>query len=196
MMMLCYAEHTVGILDCTFYPLHAAASRCYPDVIKVLIGLNRESVRIPDSSGRLPLALASMSPKTNMCELTDHYDKWGWKDGEPRRDCDESKINLLVREYPEAAAIPDPTGRLPLMHALLARIPAEEGLEALLRAAPHVVEMVDPITGLHPFMVAAVSSPADKPVVEDGIDDPRQLSITYFLLRSYPSIIPPLCFHS
>lgn len=136
-------------------------------------------IHMRDKQGRSPLAIAATSPVAN-------------------RSCDVStKIELLLREYPGAAKIPDSLGRLPLALAIESRIPWDEGTNALLRAEPQALLMRDPATGLYPFMLAAAEiSPKPNPQKRLSMMKGSKLSVAaselstiYNLLRADPGQI-------
>jgi hypothetical protein len=144
--------------------------------------LKRE-IQMRDEKGRSPLAIASTSPTAN-------------------RSCDVlTKIELLLREYPEAARIPDSRGRLPLSIAIESKIPWDEGIHALLQAEPHALLMRDPTTSLYPFMLAAAEtkSTSDFQILPSGKGGKQrkaasELTTIYSLLRADPGqIVFSLC---
>lgn len=87
-------------------------------------------------------------------------------------------VNLLLKEYPESAGLPDSQGRLPL------HIAAEKGfwdsLQALVVAVPRSLEVPCPKTGLYPFQLATVPSGSKCCCPSGSLE---AVSFTYSLLR-------------
>ena len=117
-------------------------------------------------------------------------------------------IAYLLKLYPRSVSLPDGNGRLPLHISLLKESPA---WKRVLELNPMNLEVRDPVTGLLPFMLAAVSKmplPLEKDITTDNttkMDEvPKELnsgqqqqaqmvendslSTTYHLLRRNPNL--------
>jgi len=66
----------------------------------------------------------------------------------------------LLQAYPQAAQIDDSTGRYPLHHAMASGNKSWHSLRPLFEAAPFVLQCVDPVTGLYPVFLLAMSAPS------------------------------------
>jgi hypothetical protein len=160
-----------------FRPLHAAAqSPCPPGVFPFLISVYRNELTVKDKDGRLPLHIAATDATANRS-----YDV-------------QSKISMLLTEYPEAARIADASGRLPIYIALENGIAWEEGIQDLFALEPKVIGNRDCVTSLYPFMLAAVGGGRRRPVATDAADTQEcqldhSLSTVYTLLREDPAIL-------
>ena len=98
-------------------------------------------------------------------------------------------IKLLLDAYPEAAREPNHRDdhRYPLHSAVSNRHTWDGGVECLFRAAPEVVMVLDPVTKLYPFQLAAV------PIRDSNVD----LNTVYMLLRSHPDVLTLMeCVHT
>ena len=72
-----------------------------------------------------------------------------------------SIIKYLLEQQPMAANIPNADGRLPLHIAIESGLDCEADLKPLLDVYPQGSSNIDPITKLHPFMLAAVYNTVD-----------------------------------
>lgn len=174
-----------------FLPLHTAA-RCpgcpvslFPLIVKVYF----DQLKQEDGEGRLPLAVACLDAANN------------------RSSGVSTKIQLLLQAFPGAAEIRDRQLRLPVHTALESGIVFDEGISELLSASPKCLQQYDPVTGLAPFLLAAVGSskrlqqhPAGCTLPsysnEGCSDEIRSLSTIYTLLRTEPSqLLRQRCFY-
>jgi len=68
-----------------------------------------------------------------------------------------SGIQILLDESMEVASYPhSKTGRIPLHYTILSGKSWFEGVHAILEACPNGIMKVDLVTGLYPFMLAAI----------------------------------------
>ena len=144
------------------------------EIVKLLLDQHPSSIRLRDSlSGSLPVHLALLhNPLAT--EAIEHF------------------LDL----YPIAVTMPDGNGRLPIHLALIERSPS---WRSILSLSPTKIETRDPITGLLPFQLAAMSK--SKPTVsleKDNIEDVaneaddegelESLSTCFTLLRMSPCL--------
>jgi len=103
----------------------------------------------------------------------------------------ESVLDVLCTTNPQAAAIMDRNGRLPLHHALLSGKTWTTGIKTLFDAHPEGLGRIDPRTGLLPFMTAAASGQKDQDVVGvNGTNKELEIFTTSFLLlQKRPEVI-------
>jgi hypothetical protein len=130
------------------------------EVIVLLLENNPNSIRLRDSlTGSLPLHLALQ--------------------------CNPHVVEMLIDLFPLSISMPDGSGRLPLHIALLQKSPSWEKILALYPAA---LESRDPMTGLLPFQLAAMSTNSNGIARDDleGGDD--SLSLCFQLLRKNPCL--------
>jgi ankyrin repeat protein len=160
-----------------FRPLHVTAQMsCPPGVFPFLISVYRSELTVKDEDGRLPLHIAATDATTNRS-----YDI-------------QSKISMMLAEYPEAVRIADASGRLPIYIALESGIAWEEGIQDLFALEPKVIGNRDCVTSLYPFMLGAVGAGRRRPVTSDAAEIPEcqfdhSLSTIYTLLRAEPTIM-------
>lgn len=116
-----------------------------------------------DNNGRLPLhycCIFSTSSKSDFCK----------------------RLEIIVNAFPAAAAISDTSSRVPLHYALINNQLDPKthirGLKVLLAAAPSSLHLVDPVTGLLPFMMASTNE-INFPCIE----------ISMWLLLKDPSLL-------
>jgi len=109
------------------------------DVLMHVINIHRHQLREADEDGCLPLAIAAAA--------TNHL--------APERA--RELIQLLIKEFPQAALVSDREGRFPLGHALASGKTLESGVEELWRAAPDLLGRRDGIEGLFPALHSASS---------------------------------------
>eukprot|EP00985_Skeletonema_marinoi_P028801 scaffold26042_cov80-Skeletonema_marinoi.AAC.1 len=103
------------------------------EVIGLLLENNPNSIRLRDSlTGSLPLHLA-LQCNPQVVEV----------------------IEKFIDIFPLSISMPDGNGRLPLHIALLQKSPS---WEKILRSYPAALECRDPVTGLLPFQLAAMST--------------------------------------
>jgi hypothetical protein len=103
-------------------------------------------------------------------------------------------IELFLDLYPRSVTMPDGDGRLPIHLAMIQKSPT---WNKVLSMSPIALETRDPVTGLLPFQLAAMSKPAPKDDMEGptGADQQDQdqdelesLSTCYRLLRMSPCL--------
>ena len=133
------------------------------EVIALLLENNPNSIRLRDSlTGSLPLHLA-LQCNPHVVEM----------------------VEKLIDLFPLSISMPDGSGRLPLHIALLQKSPS---WEKILTLYPAALESRDPMTGLLPFQVAAMSTNSNGIASDDleGGDD--SLSLCFQLLRKNPCL--------
>lgn len=138
-----------------------------------------------DATGRIPLhhAIMSYRPLSSFHHhRPDDYDRH-------RRNPHADVIHILLRESPETARIGDKDGVTPLVMALRRGVRWDEGLEALLLAAPMMLERrvtgEEEEWGLYPFMVAATIAGT-----KDGEgNEVVEMDAVYGLLRAFPELV-------
>jgi ankyrin repeat protein len=91
-------------------------------------------------------------------------------------DATESALTQLAKRYPKGAMTPDRQGRLPIHLAIESGKQYEQGIHALVQAAPQTLEQGDVKTGLPPFLLAATSPKAS-------------LTLVWELVRARPDLI-------
>ena len=131
------------------------------EVIGLLLENNPNSIRLRDSlTGSLPLHLA-LQCNPQVVEV----------------------IEKFIDIFPLSISMPDGNGRLPLHIALLQKSPS---WEKILRSYPAALECRDPVTGLLPFQLAAMSTNDE---TEDEIEENEDsLSLCFQLLRKNPCL--------
>ena len=141
-----------------------------------MIQVYKQQLQERDSNGQLALAIACESPTAN-------------------RSLDVlTKIQLLLREYPEAASMIDPKhGQYPLLIALASGILWNDGIESLIQASPMTLSIRDSSTKLFPFALAALpKAKKTKREIMDGdatVMECLELDTIYNTLRSDPSVL-------
>jgi len=134
------------------------------EVIALLLENNPNSIRLRDSlTGSLPLHLA-LQCNPQVVEM----------------------VEKLIDLFPLSISMPDGSGRLPLHIALLRKSPS---WEKILTLYPAALESRDPMTGLLPFQLAAMSTNNSNGIARDdleGGDD--SLSLCFQLLRKNPCL--------
>lgn len=157
-----------------FHPLHMAAAHASPPCLyPLMIQVYKEDLKVRDIHGRLALSIACENPLAN-------------------RSCDVlTKIQLLLREYPASARIPDPkSGQYPLFLALSSGVLWNDGVYSLIHAFPVALSFRDPKLGLYAFAVAALSKPR---IVQHESTGSRgmclELDTVYNTLRADPSVL-------
>ncbi|KAL7433769.1 hypothetical protein ACHAXM_003749 [Skeletonema potamos] len=132
------------------------------EVIELLLQNNPNSIRLRDSlTGSLPLHLA-LQCNPQVVEVIEKF------------------INI----FPLSISMPDGSGRLPLHIALLQKSPSWEKILCLYPAA---LECRDPVTGLLPFQLAAMST-SNIGTEDDSGGSEDSLSLCYLLLRKNPCL--------
>ena len=101
-------------------------------------------------------------------------------------------IELFLDLYPRSVTMPDGNGRLPIHLAIIQKSPT---WNKVLSMSPIALEARDPVTGLLPFQLAAMSNPAPKDDTEgptsadeQDMDELESLSTCYSLLRMSPCL--------
>jgi len=132
------------------------------EVIELLLRNNPNSIRLRDSlTGSLPLHLA-LQCNPQVVEVVEKF----------------------IDIFPLSISMPDGSGRLPLHIALLQKSPSWEKILCLYPAA---LECRDPVTGLLPFQLAAMST--SNIGTEDDIgSNEDSLSLCFQLLRKNPCL--------
>ena len=117
----------------------------------------------------------------------------------------------MLHLAPDTASIPTKSnakrnGQLPLHLALTSGKEWEEGVRALVRLHPDGVRKKDPLTGLYPFMLAAISynscidlkhsknascggTVCNMPRSQHAREDCEWVFTIYSLLREYPEVL-------
>eukprot|EP00934_Nitzschia_sp_Nitz4_P008976 Nitzschia sp. Nitz4//scaffold29_size155292//30663//33935//NITZ4_002642-RA/size155292-augustus-gene-0.220-mRNA-1//-1//CDS//3329546400//8966//frame0 len=140
-------------------PIHrvgASLVRMAPMVIDLALSLHSGDLLSPDSTGRLPLHWALETSDTVVA-------------------------SCFLEKEPKSAAVADNNGRLPL-HTALAQggVALYNVVHRLLRENPKSLYIEDPVTGLWPWLLAAVSSNVP-------------LDVCFSLLREDPAMVVPHC---
>uniref|UniRef100_A0A7S1BLW8 Uncharacterized protein n=1 Tax=Corethron hystrix TaxID=216773 RepID=A0A7S1BLW8_9STRA len=98
-----------------------------------------------------------------------------------------SPVELVLKEFPEAAKFRNNAGMFPLHLALSSGKTWKEGVQALVDAFPQALGYKDPITKLYPFMLAASAKNdidkarvefKDEFVTQSGDEDQKSMSIS------------------
>lgn len=159
-----------------FTPIHLAAAHPSPPCLfPLMIQVYKQQLQERDTNGQLALAIACESPTANRS-----FDVL-------------TKIQLLLREYPEAARMLDPKhGQYPLLIALASGILWNDGVESLIQACPMTLSIRDSSTGLFPFALAALPKTKTKREIMDGdsmVMECLELDTIYNTLRADPSVL-------
>lgn len=123
--------------------LHTAArSPCPPSLFPLALQVYRNELPLRDAHGRTPLAVACSDFIANRC-------------------CDVlTKIEMILADpqsHPTVRMVDD-QGRVPFHAALLAGVTWDEGLHKFFEIDSALISLTDPVSGLSPFMLAAVGS--------------------------------------
>jgi hypothetical protein len=161
-----------------FLPLHTATrcEMCPPLMYPLFLQVHKDETPKQDELGRTPLAVACLDPVGN------------------RSVGALSKVHLLLAAYPEAASVEDYFGRIPLHTALESGLRWEEGIDCLVSVSPQYLQLIDPVTRLPPFLLAATAS-RTSPRTNEGYEsricrnegETQYLSTVFSLLRADPS---------
>jgi hypothetical protein len=159
-----------------FTPIHLAAAHPSPPCLfPLMIQVYKQQLQERDSNGQLALAIACESPTANRS-----FDVL-------------TKIQLLLREYPEAASMIDPKHRqYPLLIALASGVLWNDGIESLIQASPMTLSIRDSSTGLFPFALAALPKTKTKQEIMDAestVMECLELDTIYNTLRADPSVL-------
>ncbi|CAB9501874.1 expressed unknown protein [Seminavis robusta] len=195
-------EDNVGMLYRVHGLVSLGALGCPIRVLEYICDKYPQQLRVRDESGQLPLHLA-VGPT--------QWSPSGIRKYKPR---EQAIIQLLLRQYPEAALVRlhsmwdyydketgkrredcsssdkgamDKEGRYPLHIALANRHTWKGGVQELFLAAPRVVAIKDPVTQLYPFQLAAI------PIRENLAVDAGTI---VELLRQRPDLIALCCAES
>jgi hypothetical protein len=141
-----------------FRPMHAAvAVDCPRRVVKIAAIVYRDQLLQKDENGMTPLLIASQAPIYKFHDIADDdsdlEDKledhlYGDDDkDEMAYDKDPSKslqsvIDILMEAEPSAASIDDPSGKLPLQHAIDTGKRRDQGVKALSEVDGNFVQQV------------------------------------------------------
>lgn len=74
----------------------------------------------------------------------------------PYRLKERDSIQALLEAAPQTASQRNAIGEFPLLCAIRNKIPCQNGLDLVVQADPTALEKPDPVTGLFPFLLAAV----------------------------------------
>ena len=139
------------------------------EIVKLVLEQYPASIRLRDSqSGSLPVHLA-LQHNPRATEAIDHF------------------LDL----YPRSVTMPDGNGRLPIHMALLKQSPTWRKIVSL---SPIALETRDPVTGLLPFQLAAMSTEEeaeDENEIDQESSDQQELdslSTCFSLLRMSPCL--------
>mmetsp|Transcript_34013 Transcript_34013/g.62568 ORF Transcript_34013/g.62568 Transcript_34013/m.62568 type:complete len:946 (-) Transcript_34013:363-3200(-) len=146
------------------------------EIVRLLLTQHPASIRLRDSlTGSLPVHLA-LQHNPHATEAITHF----------------------LELYPRSVTLPDGNGRLPLHTALLKESPV---WDTVLGLSPLTLETRDPVTGLLPFQLAAMSKTVEEKSkdCDDNITKEEQveqgkrsdldsLSTTFRLLRMNPNL--------
>lgn len=138
------------------------------ELIQLILQNSVEQIYTVDADGRLPLHIIAASRNSDKAKV-------------------KQVIFALVQLYPEAAAIPDFSGKLPLTLALESGKGWDEGVHVLLDAYPDAVFRCDLSLRMYPFMIATGN---DRISEEESSESRSQqtLDCTYRLLLRCPSL--------
>lgn len=160
-----------------FFFVHAAVSLgskgCPIEVLSHAIEKHPKEVLQRDQRGHLPLHIL--------------IQKISWSKHRRRRlkPKEKSFLTCLLKSHPGSARerIYDDHNRYPLHSALANGHTWSHGVANIFLAAPEVLMVRDPSTGLFPFQLAGV------PITEDTAFDMDNLETVYQLLRARPDVI-------
>lgn len=127
------------------------------NMFKLALKINPEWMLAADASGNLPLHLLV--------------------EKRPYRLKEKEAIVAAIEAAPQTAGIPNAGGDTALVLAIRNKIPWENGLDELLKAATAVVNRRDTVTGLFPFQLAA------------SVGGKVAIDTTYHLLCTKPDLI-------
>ena len=143
----------------------------------------------------VPISCDSLADKAN-AENIPSTDCFGGYKGESSSSLClnlESTLNIVCAIYPNAAAIMDRSGRLPLHLALRSGKTWNAEIQTLFDAHPEGLSRADPRTGLLPFMTAAVAEKDldnESMITNEGKNKEQDMFTTSFLLlRKKPEVI-------
>jgi len=168
MALLLQAAHygTVGPLDRPFRLLNAATSvRCPRDYFSQVLAEHEHQVGTPDEAGLYPLHYAVMNANPDSQSYTQFV------------------VEALLERYPDASAVPDRDGRLPLHIAVSDTLMTwhKSAVREIVFANPNALRRVDPGNGLVPFLASAVHATKSR----------LHLSTTFELLLAAPEMVQP-----
>ena len=159
--------------------LHTAAQcPCPPALFPLILRACRESLYKRDKNGRTPLAVACTDPIGN------------------RYSDVQSKIEFLLAEDEIGSLVwtADRNGRVPFFISLASGIYWDEGLRALFSMQTSLLSRRDPMSGLYPFMLAAIGAEKRRKALrtttwfeDDAGQDMQSLTTVYSLLRADPT---------
>jgi len=125
--------------------VHAAAGcdGCPPGVLHFAMKIEAGQCEEADEEGNLPLHVAAGAP----AYIRQNFEKtYG------------SRIEMLVKKYPEASRKKNVKGELCLHIALRSGKTWDSGIKKILKAEPRGIKIKDTATGLFPFMLAAIGN--------------------------------------
>lgn len=183
-----------------FYPLHAAAAiDCPRPVVKIATKQYPEQTSLYDTCKRTPLMIAAMVPIYKEHDLTDEgyaiedqihgddaYEDSIYATGSSEQQKKQpSVIQILLEANADASQKHGDNERLPLHLAILSGKKWDEGVQAIRNAYPDAGSMTEPVTGLYPFMLAAIVGAGEfKDYLTSGKD--ADLYTIFELFRSEP----------
>ena len=174
----------------------AAASLTPPGMFEHLLRKHPEQVAIKDEYGRFPLTFA-VSAKVYRRRI-DTGSEEGSAENNVSKSSDSIVVQLL-RRYPQAASVPDPNGRLPLMLAIESEKKWCEGISDLVKAAPRALYTRDLCSGMYPFMASAMIAKKNTQnvnamnEVDNSLEESDHLTTIFGLIREGPTILSNIC---
>ena len=184
----------------------AAGVDCPRFVVKLATILHPEQLSQRNQAGETPLVVASKAPIYKEHDLSDEgyyiedlihgdLDDNVHSSLEQKTEPDAqhpSVVEILLDANMSVAQIKDTSGRLPLNIAICSEKSWNQGVKKLMTAHPDALMVQDSITGLYPFMLAALAVENDKKKVESNSynsNEETKLLTIYELLRSKPEVI-------
>lgn len=173
MLLEALVTHRQDSID-TLYYVHAVVSlhqNCPMEVLTYVMNEYPEQISLRDCSGRLPLhiAIASTLPMSTKSLALRKF--------QPR---EQQMICVLLKRYPEAAALRDPNeamGRYPLHTAVANGHEWSSTIKGIYQNFPNALLICDPVTQMYPFQMVASGD----------------LDSTYQLLRQMPCTLQHCC---
>ena len=155
----------------SFKVVHAIAGlSCNPGLLELALKLYPEQAREFDVKGRLPLHIgcratclhceeSSKNHFFTSCCRTYHKDLENFRSNQVHKVV--SILDPLISSYPNGASCYHSKLGLPLHQAIMARRKFHGGVKQLINAAPHTLQIRDPVQNLFPFQLAAVGRKSD-----------------------------------
>lgn len=184
----------------------AAGVDCPRFVVKLATILHPEQLSQRNEAGETPLLVAVKAPIYKEHDLSDEgyyiedlihgdLDDNVQSSLEQKTEPDAqhpSVVEILLDANMSVAQTRDTSWRLPLNIAICSGKSWNQGVKKLMTAYPDALMVQDSITGLYPFMLAALSVEKDKKKVESNSynsNEETKLLTIYELLRSKPEVI-------